>query len=438
MKKQFLTFLLFAVAINSLIAQDRKGYGLILPTEEQLKQLPYVPSFSLPPNFVLPPSKDLTNKMPPVGNQGYQGSCTAWSISYGLKSYQEEKQNNWLFVENGNVRYDRICSPSFVFNIGKKMLNNYNCLDGIPFALGFQILNNYGTNFLSEFPYDETNCTNLPSQQAITNASVNKISFAQAVNFQNLQEIKYNISVENPIVLGVALDDFFQPDGFDYYNTNRHYTFIPKGVLNNYHAMLCIGYNDVSQTFKVLNSWSDKWGNNGYVDIPYSWFPWVVKEAYSVSDAYSYNLFVSTNNKELETAQTKISFDNYSSWFKEGYFREYKNLRIGLTDLNLRDSSATVIYSDIDSNKTLNIVQYKLNTPTSFYIKDSKVTFTLTKIGKAGKNPFTKAAYFTVKIDKTVDKEFIDKLNNINIFKQQKDQFQNIKQLFQQQQQRPQ
>lgn len=32
---------------------------------------------------------DLSPSMPPVGNQGEQGSCVAWSTAYATKSFQE-------------------------------------------------------------------------------------------------------------------------------------------------------------------------------------------------------------------------------------------------------------------------------------------------------------------------------------------------------------
>jgi hypothetical protein len=422
MKNIILLSLTFFSVVQTIKAQDSLGYGLKIPTETQIKSVPYSPSFNLPSNIVLPQIVSLADKMPPVGNQGYQGSCVAFTISYALKSYQEKKQYNWNFIENGNVRNDRICSPSFIFNTVKQLTNNYNCLEGIYFVEGFDILRNYGTAFSIDFPYTDANCSNQPDDQVIQKASVNKISSFKGVNYKNLSEIKYNLYVGNPVVLGVMLDDFFQPDGFDAFRDKRHYTFIPKSILNpsNYHAMLCVGYNDKTNTFQILNSWGEDWGNSGYVDIPYSWFPVVVQEAYTMNDAFQYASFVDVTKKEVETQKSASNASVLSAWFKEGYYHEYKGIRLGLTFLDTKDSSATVIFSDIKNNEIFKTLTYKINSPQTFYYLEKKITFTLTDIAKAGKNPLNKAAYFVITIDNSVDNEIKEKIDRLNFLMEQK------------------
>jgi C1A family cysteine protease len=37
------------------------------------------------------------------------------------------------------------------------------------------------------------------------------------------------------------------------------------------HAMLCVGYDDASQCFRLRNSWSEDWGDKGYGTIPYAY-----------------------------------------------------------------------------------------------------------------------------------------------------------------------
>jgi len=398
-------------------------YGLKFPTEEQLKKIPYTPSFGLPPGFNLPKVEDLSASMPPVENQGYQGSCAAFATAYALKSYQEKKQNNWSYFENGVARRDRVCSPSFVFNLVKQMTNNRNCLEGIYFAEAFDVLKTYGTPFWNDFPYTELKCTTFPNQAIIDKASMNKISSYKSVNFKNLDEIKYNLSVGNPVVLGVLLDDFFQPDGFEAFRNGRHYTFIPKNLLNpnNYHAMLCTGYNDQTQSFQVMNSWGSHWGNSGYVDIPYSWFPVVVQESYTMNDAFRSALFVSVQTKETRSDGAIVSPSSYSAWFRQGSYWEYKNIKIGLTYLDIKDSTASVIFTDIDSGKVVNTVTYKINVPQSFYYNDKKITFLFTDITRTGRGPFDQSVFFTVSIDKSIDKDFLDRINNLKFLYIQKE-----------------
>lgn len=424
--KALIYFLLIVVcSFTKTFGQDGLGYGLKIPTEEQIKKIPYSPSFSLPLTLALPDKIDLSDKMPPVGNQG---SCAAFAVSYALKSYQEKRQFNWDYIENGSIKTDRICSPSFVFNTVKRMTNNYNCLEGIYFAEAFDIMKTIGTSWLSDFTYDDKNCSRQPENNAIQKASVNKISTYKGLNFKNLDEIKYNLYVGNPVIIGVILDDFFQPDGFRAFSERQHYTFIPKGILNpnNYHAMVCTGYNNQTNSFQILNSWGGDWGNAGYVDIPYVWFSTLIQEAYTMNDAYQYSTFVAVKNKEIEGSRSFASQNAYLSWFKEGYYREYKNIRFGLTRLNRSDSSATVVFTDISSGSEIRTLTYKINAPQTFYYNQDKITFTFTSIEKAGKNPLTKAAFFNISIDNSVDIEIRDKIEKSKMLTDQKNIFNNL------------
>ena len=60
--------------------------GMLIETPEKLAGIPLA---STPAGgSELPESVDLSDKMPPVGNQGIQQSCVAWAVAYALKSYQ--------------------------------------------------------------------------------------------------------------------------------------------------------------------------------------------------------------------------------------------------------------------------------------------------------------------------------------------------------------
>ncbi|WP_175491146.1 C1 family peptidase [Pontibacter chinhatensis] len=410
------------ISIINVFAQDSITYGLKLPTEDELKSIPYTPAFQLPSGTVLPNKIDLSIHMPPVKNQGSQGSCTAFAVAYALKSFHEKMEFNWSFIEGGNIRYDRVCSPAFVFNVAKRMIGDYNCKNGISFFEAFKVLQDYGTPFWNDYPYDESNCSNQPSQTVASKAIANKISTHRRVNHKNIDEIRYNISVNNPIIIGVIPDDFFQPDGFDAYRNGRHYTFIPKGILNpnNYHAMVCVGYDDNSRTFKVMNSWGTNWGNAGYVDIPYAWFTGVVHEAYIMNDAYRYNLFVDSKKRQIENINTKSDSIQYSSWVKRGYYREFKNLKFGLAELDSKAESAYFVVSDAATNEDIFSARLENNESQTIQLNNQRITLKLTDVGRAGKNPLTKAAFFSVIVSNVSDIELKEQLADLQLINNQK------------------
>ena len=59
----------------------------------------------------LPPAADNSPGLPPVGDQGAQGSCVSWAVGYYLKSYQEGKEHGWDLTVP-----DHQFSPAFLFN----------------------------------------------------------------------------------------------------------------------------------------------------------------------------------------------------------------------------------------------------------------------------------------------------------------------------------
>ena len=59
----------------------------------------------------LPIAVDLSNQMPPVGDQGSQGSCTAWATTYYYKTYQEGQEQGWDLSDFSH-RY----SPAWTYN----------------------------------------------------------------------------------------------------------------------------------------------------------------------------------------------------------------------------------------------------------------------------------------------------------------------------------
>ncbi|MNY65566.1 Papain family cysteine protease [compost metagenome] len=37
------------------------------------------------------------------------------------------------------------------------------------------------------------------------------------------------------------------------------------------HALLCVGFDDASQTLIIRNSWGSNWGHGGYAYLPYAY-----------------------------------------------------------------------------------------------------------------------------------------------------------------------
>ncbi len=97
---------------------------------------------------------DLSSQLPPVGDQGSQSSCVAWSVGYYYKTWQEGREHRW---NPDDARYQ--FSPAFVYNQREDHLVD----DGMTFQDAFGILEGMGSVNIAEMPYDPMDYTTQPT-----------------------------------------------------------------------------------------------------------------------------------------------------------------------------------------------------------------------------------------------------------------------------------
>lgn len=391
------------------------GYGLVLPTPEQLKKVPMVASAG-DQYFTKSKSHSIKDLMPPVGFQGSQGSCVAWALGYALASYKIRAVKQWSYEEGGVPVDDRLYSPAFIFNQAKLMANDGNCKTGITYDLAFNLIKDKGISTLKYSPYVLGDCLKPPSPEAMQNAKQIKYLFSELLNpATDTAKIKQSIYSKNPVLLGVQIDGFFQDDGKDAYNNKSYFQYIQKGKFIDYHAMVCVGYDDDKKVFTLMNSYGKKWGNNGYVDIPYYMFSTVVLEAYIVSLAMpAGSAYREPARANLNTELTTKSADTLlQSWFKPGYYRSFDDLQIGLLSLSLlTDTIATVRFTERDSGNIINVINAQINVPYSFVSGGKQITFTFDRVGRAGRTR-RPAVFFTLQQSTRLNEKIQALLNNL-------------------------
>jgi len=105
----------------------------------------------------LPTSVDWSSKEPPVGDQGAQGSCTAWATGYYYKTFQEGKEQSWSLTS-----IDHQFSPAFIYN---QIMVGHDWGSSIPDAL--QLLVDKGCDTLAVFPYNQYDYTTQPTSEQL-------------------------------------------------------------------------------------------------------------------------------------------------------------------------------------------------------------------------------------------------------------------------------
>jgi len=188
---------------------------------------------------------------PPVGNQGGQGSCTAWAVSYSAGSY-------YLFKESGErPSRDKARSPAFLFGLLKQDDASSDCY-GARISDAMRLYSEYGAPSMSVAPYSDQQC-DMPEIQL--NQAKDFHFLPSFVTVDGLDKIKAQIYAGNPVVFGLmGTDEFLR------YSSG---TYVQRGDPEWGHAMVIVGYDDERAAVKIRNSWGTDWGIKGYGWISY-------------------------------------------------------------------------------------------------------------------------------------------------------------------------
>jgi hypothetical protein len=271
-----LAWVVFHGCITPLQAQaptDDHGLGLRFATPEQLRGVPlaYTPFAGAD----LPPSVDLSSKLPTPGQQGRQNSCVAWTVAYALKSFQEFEEEKTPYLKaDGTPNPDRHFSPAFIYN----QINGGRD-GGSLFIDALNVLSQTGAVPLSVMPYNEADFVTKPTPEQIGRAKVYRIDTWRQVNIADIKEVKAQLNANYPVVIGAMVDE-----GFLHQQPNQVWNSV-SGQQKGGHAMLIVGYDDSRSAFKLLNSWGTGWGSAGYGWLGYGFFSQVVREGYVAKDA---------------------------------------------------------------------------------------------------------------------------------------------------------
>ncbi len=212
-----------------------------------------------------PPAVDHTANMPPVGDQGSQGSCTAWAVAYNYKTHQEWMEHGWSLALP-----DHQFSPAFVYNHINGGGDN-----GSGTSDAMKCLIEHGCANMAEFPYTQSNCTRWPAESTYLHAIPYRCQsghYIWVTTDPGILAAKQHIADGDCAILGIYVwsnfDNINQFDtvycSADLYGTNR-----------GGHNVCIVGYDDNKMTndgpgaFRVVNSWGTSWGNHGYFWMSY-------------------------------------------------------------------------------------------------------------------------------------------------------------------------
>ena len=189
----------------------------------------------------LPEVWDLRSQLPPVRDQGQQGSCMAQS-SACMKEWQE----------NVDIGFAEHMSPQFVYN------NRPNKdSEGMVPRDAMQILNKIGIVPEKDYPYFTTSVV---TPELLSKAAKYQIAgYAQVNTIDSLKKALY--------ANGPCNIDFPVYDSNSMEFWKQQY---PTQPFLGGHAVTAVGW--VKDSFIIRNSWSEGWGDRGYTYYPFKDF----------------------------------------------------------------------------------------------------------------------------------------------------------------------
>ncbi len=239
----------------------------------------------------LPESVDnsLSQFFPPIRNQGWQGSCTAWAAAYYWNTFTQARDGG-LDVSTGDE--DQICSPAFIYNLinGGADLGAYT-------EDAMLRLNQIGAASWSLMPYDDTDFTTWPTEAAWVEALPRRTQTGQVIGHWNtgsteadLEAIRQHLANGDILVTRTAVyENFYWDYPLDAPGIHNGVLFANSGVSMGGHAMTIVGYDDNktyhdgtqerSGAFLIANSWGPGWGvhntaqtSKGFMWVAYDFF----------------------------------------------------------------------------------------------------------------------------------------------------------------------
>ncbi|MBF0105191.1 MAG: C1 family peptidase [Deltaproteobacteria bacterium] len=280
--KPMLLLLLLVILIPPLSCDneaDEEDYtsGLILQSEKdylKMEQAKMARSFSEDENKLyknLPDAVDLAQALPEPGDQKKQNSCTAWSLAYSIKSFQENREHDW------GLDQSTLFSPSFIYN----QINGGKD-EGADLEDAMKFVKKNGVVTIEMMPYNSGDFTTQPDAKLISLAKGFRILDYRRIDEKNLNIIKAYLAAGEPVLLVIKMHQNFLTRGM---KKNRAVYNKKSGRFLGHHAIVAVGYNDTKQALKLLNSWGKRWGENGFGWLDYDFLKEVAARGYVVYDA---------------------------------------------------------------------------------------------------------------------------------------------------------
>ena len=254
-----------------------QGMGAIF--DEQYDNIPRRAELAIRSYERLPASHSLRRFAPLPGDQGDFGTCVGWAAAYAARTISESIVLNRL---NQTETTQNAFSPVYIYRNIRP--DDPECIYGAQIYSALDYMRDTGSVRIVEaertvsFPF-----VNLAYYRTVRNYPI--ADYVTLFSRDDRQKpalitriVKKSIFEGKPVIIGMNTPDSFLV-ATEVWQPQENPQYFYGG-----HAMCVVGYDDnkYGGAFEVLNSWGRKWGNGGYIWIPYQAFVDFVSEAYEI------------------------------------------------------------------------------------------------------------------------------------------------------------
>jgi hypothetical protein len=288
----WLKFFLFLFTVNAVFFFF---FGAIF-AEEAYSSLPRKAPMATRAYEGLPGSFSLKQYAPLPGDQTEYGTCVAWASAYAARTIAESVALN---RKSQTETSQNVFSPVYVYRTIRP--DDPECQRGAQIHWALDLMKDSGAVKM----LDIERATDFPRVDLSHYRESRKYPIADYVTLFSREDkskpalvtrtVKKSLTEGKPVIIGMNTPDSF-------FEAKEAWTPMENpGSFYGGHALCVIGYDDKKNggAFEIINSWGRKWGNGGFIWIPYTAFVNFVMEGYEMIE-------------NLAIYSDKVKFDGFT------------------------------------------------------------------------------------------------------------------------------
>lgn len=263
MNSHRLTGLLMLAMVCPAVAQTITEPGMLLD-DEAYEQLPYQEVLSKEKLRVRISYEPFC---PAVQAQGAYSTCVGFACGYYFRTIIEAKTRR---ITDKTVINQLAFSPSYLYEKAK-IDGDYACTQGVYLPKALDVLRGTGAVPVKSFPYPA--CSQKTEAFDVVAARYRISAYERLFSVRDedrkkIENLRKALSGGSPVVIGMVIPASFISAGRVWKPTPDEN---PQDPQLRGHALCLIGYDDkrYGGSFRVVNSFGDAWGDQGFCWIRY-------------------------------------------------------------------------------------------------------------------------------------------------------------------------